>query len=1812
MLKVLNVRILAVVVGCALILPAAWSEELHVPGMYATIQAAIDAAQPGDEVVIAPGTYTGPGNKDLDFGGKAITVRSTAPEDPEVAAGTVIDCEGSGRGFYFHSSEGPDSIVAGLTITNGYVTGDGGGVYCYYPCSPTLSHCTITQNAAADCGGGIGCMLSSPILTNCEIVGNTAAAGGGLYCAGNACSPTLTNCIISRNMAAEGGAIYCYYHSSPTLTNCAVAQNMGSHGVFCLYGALTLTNCTIAGNMGGSGVYCRYSSLTLDNCIVWGNSRAAISFIGSTGPIVTYSAIEGGWEGEGNIVADPTITPDGHLTVDSPCRNASDPNDDYSGQTDIDGEPRVLDGQADMGADEWLDSDADGLPDSWERRYFQDPLTADPLGDADGDGRTNVEEYIGGTNPLVGPRSLHVDPAGNDTWDGLTEAWDGVHGPKATVQAGIDSCDRYEGDTVIVAPGLYTGVGNRGLDFGGKSIMVRSIDSGDPAIVAATVVDGGGEDRVFQFRCGEGPASVVAGLTITGGYAEMGGGVFFHDSDPTMINCVVTHNTADDGGGICCYGSNPTLDGCTISHNAAVGVDFYAVGGGGIYCYNDSRPTLNKCTIVQNTAARHGAGMCCEMSDPTLSSCTFVQNGAWYCGGGLYCDGSTPTLTNCTIAWNVAGHAGGAWLEGESQPLLTNCIVWGNTRESIAVTGYSGATVTYSNVEGGWEGVGNIDADPLLTPDGHLQAGSPCHDAGDPEGDHTDETDIDGEPRVLGGRADMGADEWLDSDADGLPDWWEVRYFDGQLAGDPLGDEDADGRANLAEYSVGSDPLVGPRQFFADVTGNDNWNGLAPAWDGVSGPKATIQAAIDACHLTEGDEVIVAEGTYTGPGNRDLEYAGRQITVRSVDPDDPAVVAGTIVDCESEGRGFSFWRRESAEAVVAGLTIMHGYTEDDGGGVYCTNGSSPTLVNCGIKQNTAHGDGGGLFCRQASELTLTNCTITENTAINSGGGVRCYSGSSLMLTDCTISWNRAEYTGGMSVYDSSAVLVGCTITHNATTGDCGGLGCGGEGTLSLVGCRITHNAAEQKAGGVSGSNVSVSLINCTVANNAASGDGGGVYSRGGAMSLRNCTISGNTTGGSNGGGLYCYDGDLTLRNCVVWGNSQEALYATAASTVVATFSAVEGGWTGEGNVDADALLTRDGHLRAGSPCRDAGDPDGDHGDEADIDGEPRVVGGRVDMGADEWLDSDGDGLPDWWEENWFGDPLAADPSGNEDGDGRNDLEEYARGTDPLLAPRRFHVATSGNDGWDGLAPQWDGEHGPKATIQAGIDDCHPCEGDEVVVAEGTYTGIGNRDIELRGKAITVRSTAPEDPEVVAGTVIDCEGSGRGFYFHSGEGPDSIVAGLTITNGSVLTDGAAVYCTSSDLTLTRCTFAYNAAASEGGAVYFGGSRASLDHCVIMGNVARHGGGIHFCGGGVALAGCVITGNSTREQGRGGGLACDESSPVLSDCTVESNTATEFGGGVFCTYDSNPTFIRCEFIQNAAGQTGGAFFCRSNSSPTCVACMIARNVADYGAGLYCSSESTPALTDCRIINNTAEDGPGGGVYWCENCNPILTNCVIAHNTATTGGGGVYCSRWIDLSMDNCTISDNVAPQGAALSCSSSSSVYRSTITVANSILWSGDAPIWNDDGSTINVTHSDVAGGWEGEGNIDEDPLFIDPENGDFHLAAGSPCIDAGDPGFVPGEGETDIDGQYRVWDGDGDGVAIVDMGADEARSPGPGDLNCDGLVNNFDIRAFILAVTDSDLYAEQYPGCDMMLGDLTGDGLVNNFDIRPFIRLLAGD
>lgn len=401
------------------------------------------------------------------------------------------------------------------------------------------------------------------------------------------------------------------------------------------------------------------------------------------------------------------------------------------------------------------------------------------------------------------------------------------------------------------------------------------------------------------------------------------------------------------------------------------------------------------------------------------------------------------------------------------------------------------------------------------------------------------------------------------------------------------------------------------------------------------------------------------------------------------------------------------------------------------------------------------------------------------------------------------------------------------------------------------------------------------------------------------------------------------------------------------------------------------------------------------------------------------------------------------------------------------------------------------------TIQSAIDDSN--DGDTVLVAPGTYTGEGNRDIDFKGKAITVKSE--EGPETC---IINCQGSEdnphRGFHFHSNEDTDSILQGFTTTNG------------------------YNTYYS-GGAILCETSSPHIKDCIVTGNAAWSGGGIACKFSNVVIDNCKIIGNWAEKE-RGGGILCALGSPHILDCLIEDNTAFEEGGGIKCD-NSNITISRC-IIRNNSAEFGGGIDCRGEVIIT--NCFITGNNAkSRGGGINCHEDIT--IINCFITGNKT-GGSGGGIR-CD-VEISLLNCTIFGNSASSnsyGGGGIHLNAG---RISNSIIYGNITrkttgieiaqgPHGAA-------GCRPESIKITNSVVGSDpnaiDAPYCYS-GEWLHVDPIFVNPGyWNANGTPDDpnDDFWVE---GDYHLKSEmgrwdpsseswvqddvtSPCIDAGDP------------------------------------------------------------------------------------------------------
>jgi hypothetical protein len=692
--------------------------------------------------------------------------------------------------------------------------------------------------------------------------------------------------------------------------------------------------------------------------------------------------------------------------------------------------------------------------------------------------------------------------------------------------------------------------------------------------------------------------------------------------------------------------------------------------------------------------------------------------------------------------------------------------------------------------------------------------------------------------------------------------------------------------------------------------------------------------------------------------------------------------------------------------------------------VYLNDGSTLsgfTLTN-GATQISGTPYGGGVYCQSTGAL-VTNCVITGNAAGNSGGGV--YSGS---LVNCVITGNSSQIGGG--VYYSG--LTNCTLIGNSAVS----LGWGGGAYYGT-------------------------LVNCLVSGNHAGYRGGAAY----GGSLINCTIVGNV--GQPTSIEYC-----KLTNCISYYNSPDNASAGQGNNYFNNCCTIPLPNTGINTITNPPafvnLSAGDFHLNAASPCINAGN-NSYIANSTDLDGNPRIVNGTVDLGAYE-----------------FQSPV-----------------RFVSVSNPAPVSPFTNWLTAATN------------------IQDAIDVANA--GDFIVVSNGTYNtggravyGVATNRVVV-DKAVTVQSV-----NGAASTIIQGVGSPLGIrcaYLTNG----AALTGFTLTTGGSRSSGdplleesgGGVWCESSSAVVSNCVVGGNVAAQYGGGIYQG----TLLNCTVTNNRAQNGGGTFSntacnctlianhaqqCGGAAyqgALNNCIITNNQAFLSGGGTYLAnlnnCVVSSNkliqgsggggaafgILGNCLVTGNFAPGYGGG---TYFS--TLNNCVVSNNSAGFGGGVCYGVINNS------LISSN-STRATGLYGGGAYSNILNNCVLKNNFA-NGSGGGAY-----NSILNNCTVVSNTASIAGGGIYGGA-----LTNCIVYDNIG------------------VNLANTknFFYTCTTPIFGNAGCFTNA------------------PVFVDEAIGDYHLQSNSPCINSGNNASAPGG--TDLDGNPRIVGG------TVDIGAYEFQSP----------------------------------------------------------------
>ncbi|HQP97813.1 MAG TPA: right-handed parallel beta-helix repeat-containing protein, partial [bacterium] len=365
-------------------------------------------------------------------------------------------------------------------------------------------------------------------------------------------------------------------------------------------------------------------------------------------------------------------------------------------------------------------------------------------------------------------------------------------------------------------------------------------------------------------------------------------------------------------------------------------------------------------------------------------------------------------------------------------------------------------------------------------------------------------------------------------------------------------------------------------------------------------------------------------------------------------------------------------------------------------------------------------------------------------------------------------------------------------------------------------------------------------------------------------------------------------------------------------------------------------------------------------------------------------------------------------------------------------------------------------------------------------------GMSCEEVDTRSKLTSctiTRNTATE--------------AGGGLYFQGNKGDYSQLRRCTISENKAIDSGkgGGIYCADcldySSPDFLGCPITGNSAAGDGGAVYGHAASPRFTNCTISENTSGGNGGAVYAW-------------SVGVSHRFTGLPYAESW-YLSDCLITANTALGKGGAV-CAENSEIRMVRCTVCDNAAYDGGGAIYA-GDCSITMGTAIMKRNITNRNGGAVCGRNSEMHMSRSIVRNNRAH--LEGGVMWAEDSAVTMSNWIMTGNTAGYVGG-ICCANG-DVEMTNCTMTGNSGGDMGGVVLQNANTPNR--LVIDSCILWNLGAEIYVAQGTAISVAYSCIQDGWPGRSNIDSDPLFVRPwdgEGADVHLRTDSPCVDAGDP------------------------------------------------------------------------------------------------------
>ena len=1739
---------------------------------YNDLQDALAAAEVDDEIWVAAGTYTPdlgggniPGDRSASFtprngvslyGGFNGSETSRDERDLNTQV-TVLSGDLNGDDEFdfrnydenvFHVVIGVENVTLdGFTIIGGNANGEqadneGGGVYIR-SVSMNLSNCLIRRNYAG-VGGGIMNRDADSIFVNCIFQQNKSTFGGAIYNVDSV--PSITNCTLTNNEARDSGGAMYNSSSSPIIVNSIIWNN---HAILSepeissddrSNPEITYTcipdEFAGAGNKHADPLFVSADSGILilrptSPCIDAGNDLAAPKKdvrgrFRPHGDSVDMGAYE--ITGEPLIFISDLVVHEEDGIVQVPIYLF------WGGNEQVSVDFRTRDGTATAGID-FIQTTGTV---TWSNSATDTRFISIPIEDVDANDNENTEFFqldllnaIGAEifRPtalvrIISHDIIFVDADSSGLNNG--SSWDDAI---QTLGQALEVADI--GDEVWVAEGTYTPGSARedtfqlkkGVDlFGGFNGTETTREQRDFNVIFTTLSgdingdDGANprtrQDNAFHVVTGQ-DGAILDGFHITAGNAdESGGGIYNVLTSPTIRNCRVFGNfSSDSGGGMYCSRSAAEIINTTFSGNRA--------GRDGGALYNVGSITLiEKCRFEKNESDWEGGAVYNNFSRSVFKNSIFSGNSSLR-GGGIYIAGpSSPTITNCTFTKNFAHFRGGGIYNKSSSLTVINTILWNDTandsdpeifNESI----FNPAEITYSCVQGGYSGTGNIDDDPeFLDPASdiyYLKKNSPCIDSGTTK--NAPEYDFINGFRPFGTQVDIGAYEF---------NYQSIVYLSNITVDELVG------RAELyvtlfrnsnepvsIEYNTKDGTAIAGQDYQA-VSGQIEWQPETPdiriievtveddrssknessetvffSLSNVSNavlltPTATITIISydilyvkadatggnngaswgdaftnlqDALYVAdEGDEIWVAAGTYKPGTTRESSF----LLTKNV-----SVFGG--FDGSEVDRSERNWKQNE--------TILSGdINNDDWNGIsyrkenvyHVVIGADLALIDeftilggwADIQTIRERGVGGGLYNFRTS-LTVSNCYFKDNFAINDGGAIY-NSLSSLTVTNSIFEENSCNnYGGGIHNSSSTCVLIDSVFKDNTSQIHGGAVYNNSGSDVSISNSFFKQNTAGHDGGGLRNTNSSTTTIkNCVFVKNIARGCGGAINNRTSTNLMLNCTFNENSANG-NGGAIFNEDSSSRIVNSILWENtalgSGNELFDDATSHSEVEFSCIKGGSAGIGNIAQDPLFIDSASgvvfIHPRSPCVDAGtvDPFVD----TDIRAVNRPIGNGVDMGA---YESTGESIV-------YTRDLIIDEE--------NGVIEY-----PVVLFR-------GNDN------------------------------KQVNAVYSTREGSALENVDyIPVSGMLIWESGQESEKRISISIIDDEGI-------ENENSEKFLLDISAaSNAEIWRDTSTLTITSRDIIYVNWR-----ATGENNGNSWGNAYTTLEDALEVSDKNDEiwvASGIYVPGDDRSATFQLVDG-VTLYGGFSGNESVIGERDWTKNRTILSGDINRDDGPDFNNYDENiynvVTAANDNIIDgfiitggNADGTwpnlNGGGILCL-DSSLTLIHCRLTKNMGWLGGALYGNLSSVDIANSLITHNRTQSNGSGGAVY-ISNSEFIGANCTFFNNETRNSSSVVY-SQNSNMVIQNCIVWNDV-DVGPELGLSA-------------------------DQDSLAEVSYSCIKEGFPGMANIADDPLFIDAVRQIFYLPINSPCIDKG---VIRSDHLTDLLGNPRQT-----GTSI-DMGAFE--------------------------------------------------------------------